>query len=51
MEAAFVDPNTIGVQKSIILLSLKVFIMVSNPIPFKSPIEIPTLIFDIMLYF
>ena len=47
----FDEPNTIGVQKSNILLSLKVLIIVSKPIPFKSPIEIPSLIFDIMLCF
>ena len=51
IEATFVEPNTIGVQKSIIRLSLKVFMIVSKPIPFKSPIEIPTLILFIMLCF
>ena len=49
IEATFDDPNTIGVQKSIILISLKVFMIISNPIPFKSPIEIPNFIFDIMI--
>ena len=48
-EEILLDPKIIGVQKSNILLSLKVLIIISIPIPEGSPIEIPILIFDITL--
>ena len=44
-EDVFAEEKIIGVQKSIILLSSKVLIITSIPIPFKSPTVTPTLIF------
>ena len=38
------EAKIIGVQKSNILLSSNVFNATSQPIPFKSPIEMPNLI-------
>ena len=43
---AFEDANIMGVQNSKILESSNVFKTTSPPIPFKSPIDIPTIIFS-----
>ena len=44
-EIVLVEAKITGVQKSRILLSAKVLRTTSPPIPFKSPIDIPTLMF------
>jgi len=44
-EMVLLEAKMIGVQKSNILLSSNVFRITSHPIPFRSPMEIPNLIF------
>jgi hypothetical protein len=44
-----VAANKTGVQNSNMRLSKNVFKMTSMPIPFKSPIDIPTIILDFYL--
>src|SRR5690606_41411791 len=45
----FTDAKIKGVQKSNILASSNVFKAISGPIPLRSPMEIPTIIFSFLL--